>query len=58
MQLSGDLYLTRKCSLLGIGDREKETEREIERERERERERETDRETERQRELGLFMIYF
>ena len=27
MQLSGDLYLTRKCSLLGIGDREKETER-------------------------------
>ena len=30
MQLSGDLYLTRKCSLLGIGDREKKTERETE----------------------------
>ena len=42
MQLSGDLYLTRKCSLLGIGDREKKTERE----------------RERQRELELFMIYF
>ena len=39
MQLSGDLYLTRKCSLLGIGDREKETEREIERQRDRETER-------------------
>ena len=34
MQLSGDLYLTRKCYLLGIGDREKETERERDRERE------------------------
>ena len=33
MQLSGDLYLTRKCSLLGIGDREKETERDRETER-------------------------
>ena len=36
MQLSGDLYLTRKCSRLGIGDREKETERDRERERDRE----------------------
>ena len=33
MQLSGNLYLKRKCSLLGIGDREKETERETETER-------------------------